>query len=104
MGSGPIPSSRKALAKAGWKADDLDLIEANEAFAAQACAVNKDLAWDPAKVNVNGGAIAIGHPIGASGARVLVTLLHEMQKRNAKKGLATLCIGGGMGIALCVER
>src|SRR5690348_4261935 len=104
MGTGPIPSSRLALQKAGWKIDDLDLIEANEAFAAQACAVNKDLAWDPAKVNVNGGAIAIGHPVGASGARVLVTLLHEMQKRNAKKGLATLCIGGGMGIALTVER
>jgi acetyl-CoA C-acetyltransferase len=104
MGSGPIPASRKALAKAGWKADDLDLIEANEAFAAQACAVNKDLGFDPAKVNVNGGAIALGHPIGASGARVLVTLLHEMQKRNSKKGLATLCIGGGMGIALTVER
>ena len=104
MGTGPIPASRAALRKAGWKADDLDLIEANEAFAAQACAVNKDLGWDPAKVNVNGGAIAIGHPIGASGARVLVTLLHEMQKRDAKKGLATLCIGGGMGIALCVER
>ena len=104
MGTGPIPSSRAALQKAGWKIDDLDLVEANEAFAAQACAVNKDMAWDPAKVNVNGGAIAIGHPIGASGARVLVTLLHEMQKRNAKKGLATLCIGGGMGIALTVER
>ena len=104
MGTGPIPASRAALRKAGWKADDLDLIEANEAFAAQACAVNKDLGWDTAKVNVNGGAIAIGHPIGASGARVLVTLLHEMQKRDAKKGLATLCIGGGMGIALCVER
>jgi acetyl-CoA C-acetyltransferase len=104
MGTGPIPSSRAALKKAGWKVDDLDLVEANEAFAAQACAVNKDMAWDPAKVNVNGGAIAIGHPIGASGARVLVTLLHEMQKRNAKKGLATLCIGGGMGIALTVER
>jgi acetyl-CoA C-acetyltransferase len=104
MGTGPIPASRAALKKAGWKIDDLDLIEANEAFAAQACAVNKDLAWDPAKVNVNGGAIAIGHPVGASGARVLVTLLHEMQKRNAKKGLATLCIGGGMGIALAVER
>ena len=96
--------SRAALQKAGWKVDDLDLIEANEAFAAQACAVNKDMGWDPAKVNVNGGAIAIGHPIGASGARVLVTLLHEMQKRDAKKGLATLCIGGGMGIALTVER
>ncbi|MGH6892254.1 MAG: acetyl-CoA C-acetyltransferase [Dongiaceae bacterium] len=104
MGSGPIPASRAALAKAGWKADDLDLIEANEAFAAQACAVNKDLGFDPGRVNVNGGAIALGHPIGASGARVLVTLLHEMQKRNAKKGLATLCIGGGMGIALTVER
>ena len=104
MGTGPIPASRAALKKAGWKIGDLDLIEANEAFAAQACAVNKDLGWDTDKVNVNGGAIAIGHPIGASGARVLVTLLHEMQKRNAKKGLATLCIGGGMGIALCVER
>jgi acetyl-CoA C-acetyltransferase len=104
MGTGPIPASRAALQKAGWKIDDLDLIEANEAFAAQACAVNKDLGWDPSKVNVNGGAIAIGHPIGASGARVFVTLLHEMEKRNAKKGLATLCIGGGMGIALCVER
>ena len=104
MGSGPIPASRAALQKAGWKAEDLDLIEANEAFAAQACAVNKDLGFDPAKVNVNGGAIALGHPIGASGARVLVTLLHEMQKRDAKKGLATLCIGGGMGIALTVER
>jgi acetyl-CoA C-acetyltransferase len=104
MGTGPIPSSRAALKKAGWKVEDLDLIEANEAFAAQACAVNKDLGWDPARVNVNGGAIAIGHPIGASGARVLVTLLHEMQKRNSKKGLATLCIGGGMGIAMCVER
>jgi len=104
MGTGPIPASRMALQKAGWKADDLDLIEANEAFAAQACAVNKDLGWDVSKVNVNGGAIALGHPIGASGARVLVTLLHEMQKRDAKKGLATLCIGGGMGIAMCVER
>jgi acetyl-CoA C-acetyltransferase len=104
MGTGPIPASRAALKKAGWSAADLDLIEANEAFAAQACAVNKDLGWDTSKVNVNGGAIALGHPIGASGARVLVTLLHEMQKRNAKKGLATLCIGGGMGIALCVER
>jgi acetyl-CoA C-acetyltransferase len=104
MGSGPIPASRAALAKAGWKPDDLDLIEANEAFAAQACAVNKELGWDTAKVNVNGGAIALGHPVGASGARVLVTLLHEMQRRNAHKGLATLCIGGGMGIALCVER
>jgi acetyl-CoA C-acetyltransferase len=104
MGTGPIPASRAALQKAGWKTDDLDLIEANEAFAAQACAVNKDLGWNTDKVNVNGGAIAIGHPIGASGARVLVTLLHEMQKRNSKKGLATLCIGGGMGIAMCVER
>ena len=104
MGTGPIPSSRKALARAGWNAADLDLVEANEAFAAQACAVNKDLGWDTAKVNVNGGAIAIGHPIGASGARVLVTLLHEMQKRDAHKGLATLCIGGGMGVAMCVER
>ena len=104
MGTGPIPASRQALEKAGWSVDDLDLIEANEAFAAQACAVNKDLGWDTDKVNVNGGAIALGHPIGASGARVLVTLLHEMQKRDAKKGLATLCIGGGMGIAMCVER
>jgi len=104
MGTGPIPASRAALKKAGWKIDDLDLVEANEAFAAQACAVNKDLGWDPSKVNVNGGAIALGHPIGASGARVLVTLLHEMQRRNLKKGLATLCIGGGMGIAMCVER
>jgi acetyl-CoA C-acetyltransferase len=104
MGSGPIPASRAALAKAGWKKEDLDLIEANEAFAAQACAVNKELAWDTGRVNVNGGAIALGHPIGASGARVLVTLLHEMGRRNAKKGLATLCIGGGMGIAMCVER
>jgi acetyl-CoA C-acetyltransferase len=104
MGSGPIPASRAALARAGWKPGDLDLIEANEAFAAQACAVNKELGWDTSKVNVNGGAIAIGHPVGASGARVLVTLLYEMQKRGAKKGLATLCIGGGMGIAMCVER
>jgi acetyl-CoA C-acetyltransferase len=104
MGTGPIPSSRAALKKAGWDINDLDLVEANEAFAAQACAVNKDLGWDPAKVNVNGGAISLGHPIGASGARVLVTLLHEMEKRNSKKGLATLCIGGGMGIAMCVER
>jgi acetyl-CoA C-acetyltransferase len=104
MGTGPIPASRLALKRAGWKADDLDLIEANEAFAAQACAVNKDLGFSADKVNVNGGAIALGHPIGASGARVLVTLLHEMGKRNAKKGLATLCIGGGMGIAMCVER
>jgi len=104
MGTGPIPSSRKALQRAGWSAHDLDLIEANEAFAAQAYAVNKDMGWDPAKVNVNGGAIAIGHPIGASGARILVTLLHEMQRRDAKKGLATLCIGGGMGVAMCLER
>ena len=104
MGSGPIPASRMALEKAGWKVGDLDLVEANEAFAAQACAVNKDIGWDPARVNVNGGAIALGHPIGASGNRVLVTLLHEMKRRGAQKGLATLCIGGGMGIALCVER
>ncbi len=104
MGTGPIPSSRKAMERAGWKAADLDLIEANEAFAAQACAVNKDLGWDTGKVNVNGGAIAIGHPIGASGARVLTTLLHEMQRRDAHKGIATLCIGGGMGVAMCVER
>ena len=104
MGTGPIPASRMALKKAGWSPDDLELIEANEAFAAQACAVNKDLGWNVEKVNVNGGAIALGHPIGASGARVLVTLLHEMQKRNVHKGLATLCIGGGMGIAMCVER
>lgn len=104
MGSGPIPASRKALEKAGWSVDDLDLVEANEAFAAQAIAVNRDMGWDPAIVNVNGGAIAIGHPIGASGARVLVTLLHEMEKRDAKKGLTTLCIGGGMGIAMCIER
>jgi len=104
MGVGPIYASRKALEKAGWKASDLDLVEANEAFAAQACAVNKDMGWDPAIVNVNGGAIAIGHPIGASGCRILNTLLHEMVRRDAKKGLATLCIGGGMGVALCVER
>ena len=104
MGTGPIPASRKALEKAGWKVEDLDLVEANEAFAAQACAVNKDMGWDPAIVNVNGGAIAIGHPIGASGCRILNTLLHEMKRRGAKKGLATLCIGGGMGIAMCVER
>src|SRR2546421_1248462 len=104
MGTGPIPASRAALKKAGWNIGDLNLVEANEAFAAQACAVNKDLGWDTAKVNVNGGAIALGHPIGASGARVLTTLLFEMQKRDAKKGLATLCIGGGMGIAMCVER
>jgi acetyl-CoA C-acetyltransferase len=104
MGTGPIPASRKALARAGWKPEDLDLIEANEAFAAQAIAVNRDMGWDTAKVNVNGGAIAIGHPIGASGARILVTLLHEMGKRGASKGLATLCIGGGMGVAMCLER
>ena len=104
MGTGPIPSSRKALEKAGWKVQDLDLVEANEAFAAQALAVNKDMGWDPSIVNVNGGAIAIGHPIGASGARVLVTLLHEMGRRKARKGLATLCIGGGMGVAMCLER
>ena len=104
MGTGPIPASRKALEKAGWKVGDLDLVEANEAFAAQALAVNKDMGWDPERVNVNGGAIAIGHPIGASGARVLTTLLHEMKRRDAKKGLATLCIGGGMGVAMCVER
>lgn len=104
MGTGPIPASRAALKKAGWTVDNLDLVEANEAFAAQALAVNKDLGWNPEIVNVNGGAISIGHPIGASGARVFVTLLHEMEKRDAKKGLATLCIGGGMGIALCVER
>jgi acetyl-CoA C-acetyltransferase len=104
MGTGPIPASRKALEKAGWKVEDLDLVEANEAFAAQACAVNKDMGWDPAIVNVNGGAIAIGHPIGASGCRILNTLLHEMKRRGARKGLATLCIGGGMGVAMCVER
>jgi acetyl-CoA C-acetyltransferase len=104
MGTGPIPASRKALEKAGWSIDDLDLVEANEAFAAQACAVNKDLGWNPEIVNVNGGAIAIGHPIGASGTRILNTLLFEMQRRDAKKGLATLCIGGGMGVAMCVER
>jgi acetyl-CoA C-acetyltransferase len=104
MGTGPIPASRKALERAGWSASDLDLVEANEAFAAQACAVNKDMGWDTSKVNVNGGAIAIGHPIGASGARILTTLLHEMQRRDAKRGLATLCIGGGMGVAMCVER
>lgn len=103
MGTGPIPASRKALEKAGWKVDDLDLVEANEAFAAQACAVNKDMGWNPDIVNVNGGAIAIGHPIGASGARILNTLLFEMKRRGAKKGLATLCIGGGMGVAMCVE-
>ena len=104
MGTGPIPASKAALEKAGWKVADLDLVEANEAFAAQACAVNKDMGWDEGIVNVNGGAIAIGHPIGASGARVLTTLLYELQRRNKKRGLATLCIGGGMGIALCVER
>ncbi len=104
MGVGPIYASRKALEKAGWKPEDLDLVEANEAFAAQACAVNKDMGWDPEIVNVNGGAIAIGHPIGASGARILNTLLFEMQRRDAKKGLATLCIGGGMGVAMCIER
>jgi acetyl-CoA C-acetyltransferase len=104
MGSGPIPATRKALEKAGWKVKDLELVEANEAFAAQALAVNKDVGWDPAIVNVNGGAIALGHPIGASGARILVTLLYEMQRRGVHKGLATLCIGGGMGIALAVER
>jgi len=104
MGTGPIPASRKALEKAGWSINDLDLIESNEAFAAQSCAVNKELGWDTSKVNVNGGAIAIGHPIGASGARILVTLLNQMKRQDAKKGLATLCIGGGMGIALCVER
>jgi acetyl-CoA C-acetyltransferase len=103
MGTGPIPASRKALEKAGWSVADLDLVEANEAFAAQSCAVNKDLGWDPSIVNVNGGAIAIGHPIGASGARILNTLLFEMKRRGAKKGLATLCIGGGMGVAMCFE-
>ena len=104
MGTGPIPASRKALEKAGWSVADLDLIESNEAFAAQSCAVNKEMGWDTSKVNVNGGAIAIGHPIGASGARILVTLLNQMNRQDAKKGLATLCIGGGMGVALCVER
>jgi len=104
MGMGPVPASQKALARAGWKAQDLDLLEINEAFAAQACAVNNEMGWDTSKVNVNGGAIAIGHPIGASGCRILVTLLHEMQRRDAKKGIASLCIGGGMGVALCVER
>jgi acetyl-CoA C-acetyltransferase len=103
MGTGPIPASQKALHKAGWKINDLDLIEANEAFAAQAIAVNQEMNWDPSIVNVNGGAIALGHPIGASGCRILVTLLHEMQRSNKSKGLATLCIGGGMGIALTVE-
>jgi acetyl-CoA C-acetyltransferase len=104
MGTGPIPASRKALERAGWKISDLDLIEANEAFAAQACAVNKELGWDTSKVNVNGGAIAIGHPVGGSGARILTTLLYELERRGAKKGLATLCVGGGMGVAMCVER
>jgi acetyl-CoA C-acetyltransferase len=104
MGLGPVPATKRALEKAGWSIGDLDLIEANEAFAAQALAVGKELGLDPDKVNVNGGAIALGHPIGASGARVLTTLLYEMQKRDAKKGLATLCIGGGMGIAMCVQR
>jgi len=104
MGMGPVPASQKALQRAGWKAQDLDLLEINEAFAAQACAVNNEMGWDTSKVNVNGGAIAIGHPIGASGCRILVTLLHEMQRRDARKGIASLCIGGGMGVALCVER
>ena len=104
MGMGPVPASRKALERAGWKAEDLDLLEINEAFAAQACAVNNEMGWDTSKVNVNGGAIAIGHPIGASGCRILVTLLHEMQRRGSKRGIASLCIGGGMGVALCVER
>jgi len=104
MGMGPVPASQKALQRAGWKPQDLDLLEINEAFAAQACAVNNEMGWDTSKVNVNGGAIAIGHPIGASGCRILVTLLHEMQRRDAKKGIASLCIGGGMGVALCVER
>jgi len=101
---GPVPAARKALERAGWKPQDLDLLEINEAFAAQACAVHQQMGWDLSKVNVNGGAIALGHPIGASGARILVTLLHEMQRRDAKKGIASLCIGGGMGVALCVER
>ena len=104
MGMGPVPAARKALERAGWKAADLDLLEINEAFAAQACAVHQEMGWDTSKVNVNGGAIAIGHPIGASGCRILVTLLHEMQRRDAKKGIASLCIGGGMGVALTVER
>ena len=104
MGMGPVPASTKALARAGWKAQDLDLLEINEAFAAQACAVNQEMGWDTSKVNVNGGAIAIGHPIGASGCRILVTLLHEMVRRDAKKGIASLCIGGGMGVALTLER
>jgi acetyl-CoA C-acetyltransferase len=104
MGMGPVPASRLALEKAGWQPGDLDLMEINEAFAAQACAVNKEMGWDTSKINVNGGAIALGHPIGASGCRVLVTLLHEMQRRDAKRGIAALCIGGGMGVALTVER
>jgi acetyl-CoA C-acetyltransferase len=104
MGMGPVPASRRCLQKAGWNAADLDLMEINEAFAAQACAVNKEMGWDTAKINVNGGAIAIGHPIGASGCRVLVTLIHEMIRRDAKRGLASLCIGGGMGVALAIER
>jgi len=104
MGTGPIPASKAALSKAGWGVDDLDLIEANEAFASQAIAVNREMGWDVEKVNVNGGAIALGHPIGASGARILTTLLYEMKRRDSKKGLATLCIGGGMGVALAVER
>lgn len=104
MGTGPVPASKKALDKAGWKVEDLDIIEANEAFAAQAIYVNQQMNWDINKVNMNGGAIALGHPIGASGARILVTLIHQMQKINAKKGLATLCIGGGMGIAMCIEK
>jgi acetyl-CoA C-acetyltransferase len=104
MGMGPVPASRRTLEKAGWKAADLDLMEINEAFAAQACAVNKEMGWDTSKINVNGGAIALGHPIGASGCRILVTLLHEMKRRGAKRGLASLCIGGGMGVALAVER
>jgi acetyl-CoA C-acetyltransferase len=104
MGMGPVSASKKALARAGWTAQQLDLLEINEAFAAQACAVNNEMGWDTSKVNVNGGAIAIGHPIGASGCRILVTLLHEMQRRDAKKGIASLCIGGGMGVALTIER
>jgi acetyl-CoA C-acetyltransferase len=104
MGMGPVPASRKALQRAGWKASDVDLMEINEAFAAQACAVNKEMGWDTGRINVNGGAIALGHPIGASGCRILVTLLHEMKRRDAKRGLASLCIGGGMGVALAVER
>ena len=104
MGVGPVPAVRKALDKANWKIGDLDLIEANEAFAVQSLAVNKELGWDTSKINVNGGAIALGHPVGSSGARILITLMYEMKKRNAKKGLATLCIGGGMGIAMCIER